>query len=131
MTVYPQRYTFVLANDAPYVSGRYFAGSAWATGFMTALERNSAGLRSRSVAARSAVECIAHYASLRSTKSSALPLVATALNAAVTTLLGERSSRGPLGPLKIGDPALALGRTDALGTVRGHIARLNTPDPRT
>jgi len=127
----PQRYTFALAHDAPYVSGRYFAGSAWATGFMTALERNSAGLRSRSVAARSCVECIAHYASLRSTKSSALPLVATAINAAVATLLAERSSRGPLGPLKIGDPALGLGRTGALGTVRGHVALLNTPDPRT
>ena len=49
MKVSPQRYTFVLAHDAPYVSGRYFAGSAWATGFMTALEQNSAGMRSRSV----------------------------------------------------------------------------------
>lgn len=63
--------TFVLAHDAPYVSGRYFAGSAWATGFMTALEQNSAGMRSRSVGARSAVECIARYASLRSTPSRA------------------------------------------------------------
>lgn len=131
LTVSPQRFTLVLAHDAPYVSGRYFAGSAWSTGFMTALERNSAGLRSRSVAARSAVECIAPYASLRSTESSALPLVAAALSAAVATLLAERSSRGPLGPLKIGDPALALGRTGALGTVSGHIALLNTPDPRT
>jgi len=106
--------TFVLAHDAPYVSGRYFAGSAWATGFMTALEQNSAGLRSRSVAARSAVECIAHYASLRSTKSSALPSVATALSAAVTTLLAERYSRGPLGPLEISDPALRIRGTGAL-----------------
>ncbi len=103
----PRPLTFVMAQDAPYASGRYFAGSAWATGFMMALEQNSAGLRSRSVAARSAVERIARYASLRSTESSALPLVATALSAAVATLLAERPSRGPLGPLEISDPALA------------------------
>jgi yecA family protein len=114
----PQRYTFVLAHDAPYVSGRYFAGSAWATGFMTALERNSAGLRSRSVAARSAVECIARYASLRSTESNALPLVAMALSAAVATLLTERSSRGPLGPLEISDPALGIHGAGALARVK-------------
>lgn len=60
---------------------------------------------SRSVAARSAVECIARYASLRSTQSSAMHLVATALSAAVATLLAERPSRGPLGPLEINDAA--------------------------
>jgi yecA family protein len=114
----PRPGTFVLAHDAPYVSGRYFAGAAWATGFMTALHQNSAGLRSRSVAARSAVECIARYASLRSTQSSAMHLVATALSAAVATLLAERPSRGPLGPLEINDAALSIRGTDALGITR-------------
>lgn len=107
----PPHYTIALTHDAPNLSGRYFAGSAWATGFLTALERNSAGLRSRSVAARSAVESIARYASLRSTESNALPLVATAFGAAVDALLAERSSRGPLGPLENSDPALASRKT--------------------
>jgi yecA family protein len=110
--------TFALAQDAPYKSGRYFAGSAWATGFMTALEQNSAGLRSRSVAARSAVECIARYASLRLTETSALPVVGTTISAAVATLLAERPSRGPLGPLGISEPALALQGTLSTGGER-------------
>jgi uncharacterized protein len=114
----PRTGTFVLAHDVPYVSGRYFAGAAWATGFMTALHENSAGLRSRSVAARSAVECIARYASLRSTQSGAMPLVAMALSAAVATLLAERPSRGPLGPLEISDPAWRTRGTGALGIAR-------------
>jgi yecA family protein len=104
----PGRPTPVLGNDMPYVSGQYFAGAAWATGFITALQQNSAGLRSRSVRARSAVEAIAHYASLRSTESSAMPAVATALLAAVATLLTERSSRGPLGPIIVNDPAMGI-----------------------
>ncbi len=112
LTASPHPRTFVLALDAPCASGRYFAGAAWATGFMTALEQNAAGLRSRSADARSAVECIAHHVSLRSIPSSAMPLVATALSAAVATLLAERPSRGPLGPLDINDTALGAKRTD-------------------
>jgi yecA family protein len=98
----PPARTFVLGRDAPYASGRYFAGAAWATGFMTALYENSAGLASRSAAVRSAVEDIAHYASLRSTESSALPGVATALNRAVMLIMSERPARGPgaFSPLK-------------------------------
>lgn len=107
--------TFALARSAPYVSGRYFAGAAWAIGFMTALQQNSAGLRSRSVNARSAVECIARYASRRSSPSSAMPVVAPELSAAVATLLAERPSRGPLGPLDINDRALGTERTDRPG----------------
>src|SRR3984893_18314706 len=85
LVAFPRRPTPVLGNGMPYVSGRYFGGAAWATGFMTALHLNSAGLRSRSVGARSAVEGIAHYASLRSTESSAMPTAAAALLAAVAT----------------------------------------------
>ncbi len=114
----PRPGTFALVDDAPYMSGRYFAGAAWATGFMMALEQNSTGLRSRSAAARSAVECIAHYASLRSTQSGAIPLVATALSAAVSTLIAERPSRGPLGPLENSDPVSRIRRTGGFGSAR-------------
>jgi len=95
----PRPRTFVLENAIGIVSTRYFAGSAWATGFMIALHENSAGLRSRSATARSAVEGIAHYASLRSTKPSAMASVAANLTAAVATLMDERPSRGAFGPL--------------------------------
>jgi yecA family protein len=95
----PRQSTFVLGHPIPIVSTRYFAGSAWATGFMIALHENSAGLRSRSATARSAVEGIAHYASLRSTKPNAMASVAADLAAAVATLMDERPSRGVFGPL--------------------------------
>jgi yecA family protein len=107
----PRRSTLVLGNDISYLSGRYFAGAAWATGFMTALHQNSAGLRSRSVGARSAVEGIAHFASLRSIESGAMPAVATTLLTAVATLITERPSRGPLGPLLVSDPPLGVRAT--------------------
>src|SRR5271167_565813 len=67
----PPARTFVLGHNAPYLSGRYFAGAAWATGFLTALHENSTGLGGRSSAVRSAVEGIAHYAPIRSTQASA------------------------------------------------------------
>jgi yecA family protein len=95
----PQVGTFILDQAAPIVSTRYFAGAAWATGFMTALHENSAGLRSRSATARAAVEGIARYASLRSAKPSEMTSVAVELNAAVATLMHERPSRGAFGPL--------------------------------
>jgi yecA family protein len=90
----PPTRTFVLGRDAPNKSGRYFAGAAWATGFMTALHENSAGLGSRSSAVRSAVEDIARYASLRSLEPSALPAAATALSVAVMIIMSERPTRG-------------------------------------
>jgi yecA family protein len=108
LTTSPRRRTFVLAHDAPIVSARYFAGSAWATGFMTALYHNSAGLQSRSAGARSAVEKIASYASLRSTESSAMPSASTALSAAVAILMEERPSRAPLGPLPLSDAPVSV-----------------------
>jgi hypothetical protein len=99
LTATPRLGTIVLEYGGPILSARYFAGSAWATGFMTALHENSAGLRSRSATARSAVEDIARYASLRSAKSSAMPSVAADLSASVATLMDERPSRGVFGPL--------------------------------
>jgi yecA family protein len=92
----PPARTFALGRDAPCVSGRYFAGAAWATGFMTALHENSTGLGSRSSAVRSAVEDIARYASLRSTEANALPAAATALSLAVMIIMSERPTQGPI-----------------------------------
>jgi yecA family protein len=97
----PPARTFVLGRDAPYVSGRYFAGAAWATGFLMALHENSTGLGSRSPAVRSAVENIAHYASARSTAPGALTSVATALSVAVMTIMSERPVRGPVAALPL------------------------------
>jgi hypothetical protein len=90
----PPMRTFVLGCDAPNESGRYFAGAAWATGFMTALHENSSGLGSCSSAVRSAVEGIARYASLRSLEPSALPAAATAISVAVMIIMSERPTRG-------------------------------------
>lgn len=115
LTTSPPARTFVLGREAPYVSGRYFAGAAWATGFMTALHQNSTGLRSRSAAVVAAVEDIAHFASLRSTASSDLPSVSTALSIAVMTIVTERPSRRPHGRIVLNDPALGIRTTVAPG----------------
>jgi hypothetical protein len=96
----PHARTFFLTGDAPYTSGRYFAGASWATGFMVALHEHSAGLGSSSPLARSAVEDIARYASLRSLEPSAWPAVATVLSAAVRVIRTERPARGPDGPIR-------------------------------
>jgi yecA family protein len=104
LTASPPARTFALGRDAPYLSGRYFAGAAWATGFMMALHQNSTGLRSRSAAVVAAVEDIAHFASLRSTESSELPAVATALSVAVMKIVTERPSRRSIGRSVISDP---------------------------
>ena len=95
--------SLVLDRERPTVSTRHFAGSAWATGFMTALYRNSAGLHSRSAASLAAVEKIAGYASLRLADSSTMPGVAAAFSASVAVLVNERASRGPLGSLNASD----------------------------
>ncbi len=113
LAVSPPARTFVLGPPVPYLSGRYFAGAAWATGFLTALHENSAGLGSRSPAVRSAVENIAQYASLRSTASTQLPAVAAALSIAIMTIMSERPSRGPrslvnLNKARAGGPATVL-----------------------
>jgi yecA family protein len=99
LTASPPLRPLVLDHCAPVLSARYFVGSAWATGFMIALQENSAGLNSRSASARSAVEGIARFASLRSTKASAMASVSADLSAEVAKLMAERLSRGELGPL--------------------------------
>ena len=118
LTASPRLRPFVLEHDGPILSARYFAGSAWATGFMIALHENSAGLGSRSASARSAVEAIARFASLRSTKSSAMASVSADLNAAVSMLMAERPSRGALGPLPLGLSGVARVEQQRRATVR-------------
>jgi yecA family protein len=87
----PPVQTAVLAEGTPYLSGKYFVGAAWATGFMIGLHENSAGLSMRSAAVRTAVEDIAHHASRRSSAPGALPPVAAALMSALRVILAERS----------------------------------------
>jgi yecA family protein len=113
----PPARTFVLGAIAPYKSGRYFAGAAWATGYITALHENSAGLGSRSAAVRSAVQDIAKYASLRSLEPSALPAAATALSAATMIIMSERPS-----------PQVQTGRRN-VETRAKPIARIESPSP--
>jgi yecA family protein len=105
----PRGGAFVLPYEVLMTSTKYFAGASWATGFMMALYQHSAGLQSRSVAARSAVEKIASYAALRSADPKSLRIVASALTATIAVLIAERATRGPLG---------ALDRRDA--TMLGH-----------
>ncbi len=99
LTASPRLSPFVLDYGAPVLSARYFVGAAWATGFMIGLHENSAGLGSRSASARSAVEGIARFASLRSAKAGAMAAVSAELNAEVGKLMDERPSRAELGPL--------------------------------
>jgi yecA family protein len=94
LTATPPGLTFVLKNDCTLLSTRYFAGAAWATGFISALEFNEGGLGSRSVLSRSALENIVAIASLRSKEPSAMSLVIAELRASVNTLLAERPARG-------------------------------------
>ena len=101
LTASPPLRPFVLDYRKPILSAHYFAGAAWATGFMTGLYENSAGLGSRSANARSAVEGIARFASLRSAKPSAMESVSAELNAEIAKLMVERPSRMELGPLSL------------------------------
>jgi yecA family protein len=101
LTASPPLRPFVLDHSGPILSAHYFAGSAWATGFMIALHENSAGLGSRSASARSAVEGIARFASLRSVKAGAMASVSAELNAEIAKLMAERHSRLELGPLSL------------------------------
>lgn len=90
----PRGLTFILKNDCELLSPRYFAGAAWATGFISALEFNQGGLGSRSTLSRTALENIVAIASLRSQESSAMSRVAAELRASIGTLLDERPARG-------------------------------------
>jgi yecA family protein len=91
----PGNYSFAFSKDAPFLSGRYCAGAAWATGFITALHEYSSGFDMRPAAVRTAVEDIAQHASKRSTDRALLEPVATALNSALSLILPERPKRTP------------------------------------
>jgi yecA family protein len=90
----PRACTFVLANDRALVSTRYFAGAAWSTGFMSALQFNATGLGSRSDLSRVALENIIALASLRSLEPGAMSRVAGELRESVCTLIDDRPARG-------------------------------------
>jgi yecA family protein len=94
LTATPRALTFVLGSDCALSSPRYFAGAAWSTGFMSALQFSATGLGSRSALSRAALENIIAIASLRPKESSAMNRVAAALRASVSTLLDERPARG-------------------------------------
>lgn len=69
---------------------------AWGRGFMTALTLGSQGLKGRSASAGAAVHIIA------TRTASSAPFQARTvedIKSAVLSLMGQRSSRGPLGPL--------------------------------
>ena len=118
LTASPPLRPFVLAHRGPILSARYFAGSAWATGFMVALRDNSAGLSSRSASARWAVEGIARFASLRSTKSIEMASVSAELSAWVTRLMEERPLRDERGSFSLGLSRLAEGGRPRHGATR-------------
>jgi yecA family protein len=94
LTAAPRALTFVLASDCALSSTRYFAGAAWSTGFMSALQFSASGLGSRSALSRAALENIIAIASLRPKESSAMIRVAAELRASVSTLMDERPARG-------------------------------------
>jgi yecA family protein len=127
LTASPPLRPFVLAHCAPILSARYFAGSAWATGFMVALRDNSAGLSSRSASARAAVEGIARFASLRSTKSIEMASVSAELSAWVGRLMEERPLREELGLLSLGLSRAAVGGRPRHGATRK--AKIYDPGP--
>jgi yecA family protein len=122
LTAVPPLRPFVLDHRSPIVSASYFAGSAWATGFMIALHENSSGLGSRSASARSAVEGIARFASLRSTTAAAMASVSAELSAHVAKLMDERLFRREDGPLLL---CLSGG---ARGGKPRHVPRLQVGD---
>ena len=93
LTATPRAPTFVLANDRVLLSPRYFAGAAWSTGFISALQFNATGLGSRSTLSRTALENIIAIASLRSKEPRAMLRVAAELLASVDTLMDERPAR--------------------------------------
>jgi yecA family protein len=89
----PPMPTFVLVDGCALSSTRYFAGAAWSTGFISALQFNANGLGSRSALSEAAIEKIVGFASLRSKEPGAMRVVASALRASVAVLMEERPSR--------------------------------------
>jgi yecA family protein len=107
----PANYTFALRKDAPYLSGRYCAGAAWSTGFITALHEYSSGFSMRPASVRTAVEDIAQHASKRSTDRASLDPIAAALNVALAAILPER-------PKRTTRERVPLNKTTLLGQVK-------------
>jgi yecA family protein len=93
LTANSRALTFVLKDDCALLSPRYFAGAAWSTGFISALQFNASGFGSRSELSRTALENIASIASLRSKESNAMSRVAAELRASVGALMDERPAR--------------------------------------
>src|ERR1700722_18774941 len=89
----PPMPTFVLVDESALSSTRYFAGAAWSSGFISALQFNANGLGSRSALSEDAIEKIVGIASMRSKEPGAMRVVARALRAAVAVLMAERPSR--------------------------------------
>jgi yecA family protein len=94
LTSTPRAPTFVLSSDCVLVSTRYFAGAAWSTGFLSALQFNATGFGSRSDLSRVALENIIALASVRTKEPSAMARVADELRASIGTLMDERPARG-------------------------------------
>jgi yecA family protein len=94
LTATPRALTFVLASECALLSTRSFAGAAWSTGFMSALQFSATGLGSRSALSRTALENIIAIASQRSKEPGAMGRVAAELRASVSTLMDERPARG-------------------------------------
>src|SRR5271156_5010135 len=90
----PRAPTFVLASDCALLSTRYFAGAAWCTGFICALQFNASGLGSRTSLSRAALENIVAIASLRAKEPRAMRTVAAEIWASVSTLMDERPAPG-------------------------------------
>jgi yecA family protein len=98
----PRALTFVLSSECALVSPRYFAGAAWSTGFMSALQFSATGLGSRSALSRAALENIIAIASLRSKEPGAMLRVAAELRASVSTIMDERPARAAVIPIARG-----------------------------
>ncbi len=105
----PSSFAPTLSKCEPAARGhRPPPGISWAQGFLQALQQNSQGLANRTAAAHTAVARIAYFASFSATATCAGTDVATELKAAVSTLLAERATRGPLGALEVGRPVTVV-----------------------
>jgi yecA family protein len=91
----PRAHTFVLNDECSLKSPRHFAGAAWATGFLSALEFSVNGLGSRSILSQTALESIVEIAAQRPKESAALSRVAPELREAVCALMDDRPARVP------------------------------------
>ncbi len=96
-------------------------GVSWVHGFLRALQQNEQGLQGRSHAARSAATSIARYGSFEvaPTRAGSTAVVAN-LTSAISILVTERLSRGPLGALNESELSLKFASHASTGRVRQH-----------